>query len=78
MFTSVTTHPAGRGSFGKNRLALTYMGPDVQAYLDAKYKGTLPDDWNELEQALKLRYMLFDHKVRIELRLDALQQRSSL
>ena len=59
-------------------LARTYMGPDVQAYLDAKYKGTLPEDWDELEKTLKLRYMLFDHKVRIELRFDALRQRSSL
>jgi hypothetical protein len=59
-------------------LARTYMGPDVQAYLDAKYKGTLPEDWDELEKTLKLRYMPFDHKVRIELRFDALRQRSSL
>ena len=28
-------------------LARTYMGPDVQAYLDAKFKGTLPDEWGE-------------------------------
>ncbi len=35
------------------RLARTYMGPDVQAYLDAKYKGTLPDDWDEVEKTLR-------------------------
>ncbi len=34
------------------RLAQTYMGPDIQAYLDAKYKDNLPDYWDELEQAL--------------------------
>ncbi len=33
-------------------LALTYMGPDIQAYLDTKYKGTLPDDWDEVEKTL--------------------------
>jgi hypothetical protein len=27
-------------------LAQTYMGQDVQAYLDAKYKGNLPNDWD--------------------------------
>ena len=59
-------------------LARTYMGPDVQAYLDAKYKGTLPDDWDKVEKTLRTRYMPFDHKVRIELRFDGLRQRSTL
>ncbi len=59
-------------------LACTYMRPDVQTYLNSKYKGNLQDDWDELEEALKLRYMPFDHKVRVELRFDALRQRSSL
>ncbi len=53
-------------------LAQIYMGPDVQAYLDAKYKGNLPDKWDKLEQTLKLCYMLFDQKVRVELWFDAL------
>ncbi len=35
-------------------LAHTYMGPDIQAYLDAKYKGNLPDDWDELKETLML------------------------
>ncbi len=48
-------------------LAQTYMGPDVQAYLDAKYKGTLPMDWDKVEKTLRTSYMPFDHKVRIEL-----------
>ncbi len=48
-------------------LARTYMGLDVQAYLDAKYKGTLPDDWDEVEKILQTRYMPFDHTVRVEL-----------
>ncbi len=39
------------------RLAQTYMGPDVQAYLDAKYKGTLQDDWDEVEKTLQTTYM---------------------
>jgi hypothetical protein len=59
-------------------LARTYMGPDVQTYLDAKYKGNLPDDWEELEETLRLRYMPLDHKVRVEIRFDSLRQRSSL
>ncbi len=29
-------------------LAHTYLGQDVQAYLDAKYKGTLPENWDEV------------------------------
>lgn len=59
-------------------LARTYMGPDVQAYLDAKFKGTLPDEWGEVEKTLRTRYMPFDHKVRVELRFDGLRQRSTL
>jgi len=59
-------------------LARNYMGPDVQAYLDSKYKGTLPEYWDEVEKALRTRYMPFDHKVRIELRFDGLRQRSTL
>jgi hypothetical protein len=51
-------------------LTRTYMGPDVQAYLDAKYKGTL--------QMVRTSYMPFDHKVRIELQFDGLRQRSTL
>ncbi len=49
------------------RLAWTYVGPDVQAYLDAKYKGTLLEDWDEVERTLLTSYMPFDHKVRVEL-----------
>ncbi len=48
-------------------LALTYMGPDVQAYLDAKSKGTLPEDWDEVERTLGTCYMPFDHEVQVEL-----------
>ncbi len=59
-------------------LAQTYMGPDVQAYLDAKYKGTLPDDWDEVKRTLRTSEMPFDHKVRVELRFDGLRQRSTL
>jgi hypothetical protein len=32
-------------------LARTYLGQDVKAYLDAKYKGSLPKDWDEVERA---------------------------
>ncbi len=28
----------------------SYMGPDIWAYLDTKYKGTLLDDWDEVER----------------------------
>ncbi len=52
------------------RLARTYMGPDVQA----KYKGTLPEDWGEVERTLRTSYMPFDHKVRVELRFDGLSR----
>ncbi len=54
------------------------MGPDVQACLDAKYKGTLQNDWDEVEKTLWTQYMPFDHKVRVELRFDGLRQRSTL
>ncbi len=40
-------------------LAQTYMGPDNLAYLDAKYKGTLPEDWDEVKRTLQTCYMLF-------------------
>jgi hypothetical protein len=50
------------------------MGQDVQAYLDAKYKGTLPMDWDEVRTC----YMLFDHQVLVELQFDGLRQRSTL
>ena len=56
------------------------MGPDIQACLDAKYKGTLPMDWDKVEKTLLTSYMPFDHKVLVELRFDGLrqQQRSTL
>ncbi len=34
-------------------LARTYVNADVQAFLDAKFKGTLPEYWEEVEKALK-------------------------
>ncbi len=34
-------------------LAQTYLGQEVQAYLDAKHKGSLPKDWEEVKRALQ-------------------------
>ncbi len=48
-------------------LAQTYMGQDVQAFLDAKYNGTPPEDSEGVKVTLQLWYMQFDHKVRLEL-----------
>ncbi len=42
------------------------MGPDVQAYLDAKYKGTIPEDCEEVRKALQTSYMLIDLKSRLK------------
>ena len=42
------------------------------------YKGTLLEDWDEVEKALRTQYMPFDYKVREELLFDGLRQRSSL
>ncbi len=53
-------------------LAQTCVESGVQAYLDAKYKGTLPADWDEVEKALWTLYMQFDHKVRVKLQFDGL------
>ncbi len=59
-------------------LARTYMGQEVQAYyLDAKYMGTLPEEWEEVKETLQLCYVQCDHKVRVELQFDALKQRST-
>ncbi len=58
-------------------LALTYQVEDVQVYPDTKYKGSLPEDWIEVEQALQTQYVLFDHKTRVELQFDGLRQRLS-
>ncbi len=49
---------------------LNYKDMAVQAYL--------PEDWDEVKKALLTQYVLFDHKVRVELRFDGLRQRSNL
>ncbi len=56
----------------------TYMGSDVQANLNAKYKGTVPEDWDEVEKPLLTSYMQFDHTVRVKLQFDGLRQKSTL
>jgi hypothetical protein len=60
------------------RLAQTHLGQDVQASLDATYKGSLPKDWDEVRRTLQTWHVQFDHKVRVELWFDGLSQRSNL
>ncbi len=54
-------------------LARTYMGPDVQAYLDAKFRAHRT--WL---RCFPGQLLAVDHEVRVELQFDGLQRKSTL
>ncbi len=55
-----------------------YLGQDIQAYLDAKYKGSLTKDWDEFGKPLLTQHVLFHTKGRVELQFDGLRHRCNL
>ena len=56
-----------------SKFARTYMSETVQAWMDAKYH---PDNplWEDLKNAMVLRYLPADHSTQLELKFESLRQ----
>lgn len=57
--------------------ARTYLSATVQAWMDAKFKLRTPS-WRQLKEALEIRYLPDDHRMRLRLEFNKLKQTATM